>query len=362
MPKKSKRQQETGLVEVKITTGRDLTGKRLQKSFYGKSKQEARRKAQEYLIEQEAALQTGKAFIKKSYTFEEWALKWLEIYKKPHTTPNGYAWTFQNTVRKHLIPYFGNTELTSIRNADIQAFFASKTSYSESMLNKMRMCLSGIFETAIDNDLCFKNPVKNVVYKSAKGKNTKHILTPEQAEIVKQFARGRMDEVVLLLETGLRRGELLGLRWEDIDLDKQFLKVNRSVADSREKGRRVTVGPPKWNSVREIPLLSNSLAVLSAREPNSPYIFPAADGQPQNPNTWSQKLGGLMAQLHREYPEIPLLTAHELRHSYGTILRRKGVDIYTIQKVMGHKDIKMTTEIYVHNETDVLKEAIQKVF
>lgn len=57
---------------------------------------------------------------------------------------------------------------------------------------------------------------------------------------------------------------------------------------------------------------------------------------------------------------IPILSPHELRHTYGTYLRRQGVDIYTIQKIMGHKDIEMTTEIYVHNEIDILKKSMEK--
>lgn len=363
MPKKSKRQQESGLVEVKVTIGHDMMGKRLQKSFYGKSKQEARRKAQEYLVEQETALQTGRAFINKSYAFGEWAIKWLEIYKKPKTTANGYAFTFENTVMKHLLPYFGTADLTSIKSADVQAFFASKSQYSESMLNKMKMCLNGIFETAIENDLCYKNPAKNVEYKSIREKNIKHTLTPEQAETVKQATDGVMNEIVLLLETGLRRGEMLGLQWADIDLEAEILMVKRSIADCRkESAERVSVQPPKWNSYRVIPLLPKSLELLKGIERNGPYVFPAADGKPQSPNSWAQKLTRFMKRLHEDRPEIPVLTAHELRHTYGTILRRKGVDIFTIQKVMGHKDIKMTTEIYVHNEIDVLKNAIQKAF
>ena len=65
-----------------------------------------------------------------------------------------------------------------------------------------------------------------------------------------------------------------------------------------------------------------------------------------------------MANIQKEYPDIPSLTAHELRHTYGTQLRRKGVDIYTIQKVLGHKDINVTSEIYVHNELEALRKAL----
>lgn len=66
-----------------------------------------------------------------------------------------------------------------------------------------------------------------------------------------------------------------------------------------------------------------------------------------------------MKRAREAYPSIPAVTAHELRHTYGTALRRKGVDIYTIQKIMGHRDITVTAEIYVHNELDVLRQALE---
>ena len=66
-----------------------------------------------------------------------------------------------------------------------------------------------------------------------------------------------------------------------------------------------------------------------------------------------------MTRINQENPDIPILSPHELRHSFGTRLRRRGVDIYTIQKVMGHKDIKITSETYVHSEIDVLKKAMK---
>ena len=65
-----------------------------------------------------------------------------------------------------------------------------------------------------------------------------------------------------------------------------------------------------------------------------------------------------MHRLNEAHPEVPILTAHELRHTYGTYLRRHGADIYTIQKLLGHKDINVTAEIYVHNELDTLREAV----
>ena len=89
------------------------------------------------------------------------------------------------------------------------------------------------------------------------------------------------------------------------------------------------------------------------------YVFPSETNCVQSPNSFSQKIKRFMALMVLEYPKVEQLTTHELRHTYGTMLRRKGVDIYTIQKLLGHKDIKITTEIYVHNEIEVLRDNVK---
>ena len=112
-PKKEQPNRKDGLYEVKITTGKTLDGKLIRKSFYSSiSKDDARRQAEEWRINQKVAQQTGNIFVEKSVTFADWARKWLEIYKKPNVSANTYKLTYLNSVEKHLIPYFKNAELS----------------------------------------------------------------------------------------------------------------------------------------------------------------------------------------------------------------------------------------------------------
>lgn len=354
MPRKKQAIHASGLVEVKATVGKTIDGKRIQKSFYGTSKLDAQKKADEYKLEQEVANRTGDTFIKKEYTFAEWAMRWLETYKKPNVSENTYRFTYENTVNKHLTPYFGKAKLTDIKPIDVQTFFTTKVSLSETMLDKMKLCLCDIFETAIDNDLCYKNPARKINYTTEAIKHQKQVYTKNQIKQVIKCAYNEMPEIIILLETGLRRGELLGLEWNDIDFKNKTLSVTRSVAVSKSEG--TVINPPKWNSYRKIPLTVLTINLLKNLPKNNNYIFTNKENNVNQPNTWSQKLKRFMDSL----PEnIPRLTAHELRHTYGTNLRRNGVDIYTIQKVMGHKDIKMTSELYVHNEIYELKRAMR---
>ena len=80
---------------------------------------------------------------------------------------------------------------------------------------------------------------------------------------------------------------------------------------------------------------------------------------PLRPDTWSRQLKAEMARMADVYPNMPQLTAHELRHTYGTYLRRHGADIYSISKILGHRDINVTARIYVHNELSELRKAVR---
>lgn len=360
MPKKKPTRSDNRF-EYKITLGRDIQGKLIRKSFYSTvSLADAKAKAEEYKVSTEVSARTGTAFISSSYHFDQWAQKWLETYKKPFVDINTYELTYASLVNGHLIPYFGQARLTDIRPADVQRYFSTKTACSVSRLKKMKSILNAIFESAIENDLCYKNPARNSTFRSTATKHDKRVLTDEQIETVKFYARNEqpMPEVILLLETGIRRGELLGLMWSDFDEQSQTLHIRRSLA---LKDGIVTANPPKWNSYRTLPLNAQTVQLLSSQPQQGLYIFPNAKGQPNSPNSWSQKLGRWMTKLHLAHPEIPTLTAHELRHTYGTYLRRHGVDIYSIQKLLGHKDIQVTTEVYVHNEMDTLRDALASI-
>ena len=356
-PKKQAPNHATGMYEYKATIGRDFQGKAIRKSFYSsKSLDEAKKKAQAYIINQEIADRTGETLIQNTYTFGEWTEKWLEVYKKPTVSENTYLHTYKGPTEKHIIPYFGKSDLKNIRNIDVQKFFSIKqNTLSQSMLEKLKIILNAIFECAIENDLCYKNPVKHAEYRSNVEKSEKQVYTDEQLKIVKPYFYTDMPEVFLLLETGLRRGEMLGLMWQDIDIAKKTLSVNRSISD--KSGGGVLINPPKWDSYRTIPISNELIQLLCSLPHNSLYVFPNVNGQIAYPSHWSRKLQRHMERLNKTYPSIPILTAHELRHTRGTEMRRTGVDIYTIQKIMGHKDINVTANIYVHDDVETTRKA-----
>ncbi len=287
--------------------------------------------------------------------FEEWSMKWLRIYKKPFVSQNTYTGSYQTYLENHLIPFFGSMEMADIKPFDVQRFFAQNSDFSKSTLNKFHMMLRAIFLTAVDNGLCERSPMTFIIYRSRKEKERKKVYSHEDMMRVKEFFKQSFPAISFLLETGLRRGELLGLQWSDVDFDHCTISVNRSVCS--KKGGGVELRPPKWNSYRVLPVSASGMAILSTLPRSSEYVFPNRYGRPQYPRTFSNVFARHMRRMKRSM-NIPTLSPHELRHTFGTDLRRRGVDIYTIQKVMGHKDINVTANLYVHNEVESLRKSM----
>ncbi len=360
-PKKpeQKPNRADGLYEYKANVGKTVDGKSIRKSFYSSiSLADAKQKAENYKINQKAIDIVGRVTQETApdVTFRVWAIKWLEVYKKPNVSENTYITTYQGTVLNHLIPYFGASQLKNIRQIDVQDFLSKKSAEcSDSLLHKIKLCLCGIYETAIENDVCYKNPAKNATYTSRVKKHEKHVYSDGQIMKAKSYFINDFFDVYFLLETGLRRGELLGLMWKDINFTDKTIRIDRSVAE--KKGGGIEIRPPKWDSYRTIPVPQKLIELLDKWPRKSIYVFPNVDNNVQEPRQWSRKLERHMKSMVKNCYCMIELTAHELRHTRGTQLRRNGVDIYTIQKLLGHKDINVTAQVYVHDDIETTRKA-----
>lgn len=352
MPRKKTTKRSDGCYEYKGTVGTDANGRPIRKSFYSsKSKLDAKKKWEAYCLESRMTQQYGASDIAQSRTFASWAAEWLEVYKRPAVDVSSYHNTYKPEVDR-LIRYFGSAQLTSIRALDVQKYFNQAQSMSMSRLKKQKFILSAIFESAIENELCCKNPTKHIVLTSTATPRPRRALSDDQIRQLISLAEGKRDEVVLMLLTGIRRGEMLGLIWTDYDPAKKELRIQRSMI---QLDGQIVANPPKWDSYRTLPLSEDAAAVIERQQKSSMFIFPTRSGGAQDPRSWSQKY----KRFAKTLPEDLQVTPHELRHTYGTQLRRKGVDIYTIQKLLGHKSIDVTTEIYVHAETNSLRSALE---
>lgn len=378
MPRPKKEKPNHGdLYEVKITVDKTFDGKLIRKSFYSSiSKADARAQAEQYKIDREAAKLAGEAWVERDVTFGDWAKKWLETYKKGKVKDNTYDGTYRNPVEHHLIPHFGAAKLDTIKPVDIQAFFniKSATCSLESM-KKMRVCLRAIFETALENDLCRKNPVtKNLVLSSQKKEPVKRTYTQKQYDIAHAFAERHKNGlcILVLLETGISRSELLGLRWEDFDAKANLLYIRQGLVQQKDSrtGKVVTVSDGLKNDHRNriIPVSPDLAARISAADRVvhkgntsilTEYIFHAPNGGPFTPMNWTNRVfKAFMRELHTAHPEVPELNPHELRHTRATLWKDNDVDLFSIAKLLGHADLDMLAKRYAHNNVDTLRRAL----
>ena len=337
-----------GRIEIQIIVGKTDDGKYIRKSFYGKTVKEAKekcRKWQDDKARNEAEL--------KNISMSDWAIKWAETYKKNTVSYVTYKTTYLYVINNYIIPYFGQTKLRDIRRIDVQGLFNSCSDKSSAVRDKIRKVLSAIFDEAIENDLCTKNPCKGIKlgkYTRVVKKKTYNML---QRELVLYYAAQHENGIgiYLMLTTGIRRGELLALSWDDIDLKNDILYVRHAVKGDGSFGE-----PKSAAGIRAIPF-DNRLHEYLVQRKDTGFVIKNQTGGYMYPTNYDKRVYNKFMDDMTDYyrHKIKRLTAHELRHTYGTLLRARGVDIYTIQKVMGHADIRVTAEIYVENDLDVLR-------
>ena len=318
--------------------------------------------------------------------FEDWALSWLETYKKGLVKDNSYWGTYYNPVVVHLIPYFGHMKLDAIKSIEIQAYFKSKKDiYSLETLKKDRACLAAIFDTAIDNELCKKNPVtKNIKIVSSIQPQKRLAYTDEEYKIVYEYAKTHIYglDILVLLETGISRSELLGIRWENLDCNNRVIHINQAiistkntstgkwniVADGLKNEYRERSIPISETLMRRIIMKPRVITVKGNAKKGSPpfrvkteYVFYSPTGKIFSPDNWyNRRYKVFMEDMHRAYPHIPIRNPHELRHTRATLWWENDVDLLSIAFLGGWTDLEMLRKRYAHVSLEKLKEVLKR--
>ncbi len=355
MPRPKKSNRNDGRYEIKRVIGRDVDGSAMRKSFYGKNEAEALLAYQSFLDNREQE-RRDMAFT----PFHKWADTWLYTYKEPDVKPTSFLTTYKRPCERYIKPYFGEKSLQEISQADIKAFLNGLSlSCSQSLLDKIVICLRGIFETAIDNNRITKNPCRNIVAKSKKRQEKKRTYDKETADHLCASDHKYALYVHILLRMGLRCSELCGLKWGDIDLQNGKMSITRAL--TTESGVIHLGSPKSENSERRLDIPEDLLARLNqakkeydAAPPLSVGIHDCTgfvatlNGHHITPDHFGDRQLEAFYNYHR-VPAEQRLSPHELRHTCGTLLYQSTKDIYFVSRFLGHSDIGITTKTYVHS-------------
>lgn len=350
MPRLKKSNRADGRFEIKRVVGYTADSKAITKSFYGVSKDDAVRQFEKYRLNMEKHQEE-----KKHTPFSLWVEKWLHTYKEPDVKPSTFLTTYVRPCKNYILPYFSEYFLQDITQIDIKAFLNTLTPLSQSLIDKIVICLKGIFETAIDNDLMVKNPCRNISCKSHQQKEQKRTYDRESTEFLCSSDHKYALLIHILLRMGLRCSELCGLRWEDIDLDAGFMYIRQALTT---EGGKVYIGEPKSTNAKRKLTIPEDLLVRLRSEAGTGYIA-TLNGHHITPDHF----GDRQMEAFYNYMNVPKeqrLSPHELRHTCGTLLYEKTKDIYYVSRFLGHSDIGITTKTYVHSEMQQEKVHIDK--
>ena len=279
----------------------------------------------------------------KSINFDDFARQYLDRYginKAESTRARD-----QITVDKHLIPFFGRRPLKQITAKDIEEYKSDRAACrlkngnqtKKSTVNREIDLLKSLLERAVEWDYLKANPSKGV-QKFRLDIEEPAFLTSVQGADVLRTATGQMRGFIAVgLNAGLRKGEMFALKWDDVDLEREELRVRKS------KGKRFRV----------IPMNETLVDVLNThpRHTRSPYVFFNPDGSP-----WRDVRKSFEAVLKKA--GVARIRIHDMRHTFVTHLVMRGVDLNTVKELAGHQDIA-TTMKYAHLAPGHLKDSVE---
>lgn len=318
-------------------------GKR--KYFRGRTRKEAEKKRDEAKLKVAMGVNVG-----DNTTVEELTNLWLRDYKAGEVRDSTYI-NLSVTARTHIIPGLGKLKVRDVKPAHIKRFLNERSHLAKSSQKAILTITKTIFDLAVENEIILRNPCTKSVRPVGEETKEKVPLTSEQSDRLLAEAKGTKIYLFVLLGlyAGLRRGELLGLQWQDVDFDEGTLTVQRTVAPTVENPNGELVPTLKTDAARRtIPLpwpVVNELRAAKAGS-KSVYVIPGFKGS-------HFTFTALQYQWTKVTKNLPFkVHPHLMRHTCVTRWYEHGLDLKEIQYLAGHSGLDMTLGIYTHYQEE----------
>ena len=334
-------------------------------SSKGNNRRKAERKRIEILAELERDLQKG--ILSDNILFIDWIEYWMKI--KENTVRVNTLEGYRYYIEKHIKPYFGekNLALRAVTAQDIQDYYEKKLSegLSASTIIKHNAIISGALQEAVRKKKVYHNPAKDAVLPKRERFSSKAYSFGEAERILRAVENEPIKPAVILgLYYGLRRSEVCGLRWRDIDFDAGTIRVCNTVVrmktlvehektKSNASKRTMFLVPETIPYLRSLKEQQEKYKKRMGNKYEDPqeHVCTHSNGKPFSPDYVSHEFGKLL-----ERHNLPRIRFHELRHTTGSLLLEKGATIKQIQEYLGHEDVSTTLNIYAHLSVEGKKE------
>lgn len=363
--------RKDGRWEGRIVVGYDEKGFPKTKNVLAKTKSECSAKLKELKasLQEPGGLRQEKP--KADMTFGAWLDHWYQSSCKPKIRLKTQA-DYENRIYQHIIPELGSIPLAKLTAADLQQFYNRLkqggrllrveqygSGLSDRMVKSCHVTCRMSLDQAVAQGLILKNPALSC---KAPTTHPKEMQVLTGAEIQRLLIQAREDgcfELLLLeLTTGLRRGEILALRWDDLDFLTGALRIERQV--QRIQGKLVVSQPKTRASSRSILLPAPVLKILNQyrQSVTSRWIFPSPrkEDSPLDPTAVRKKLSTVLKRAG-----CPAARFHDLRHTFATSALEHGMDVKTLSTVIGHVSSATTLNIYAHVTDEMRQRAADKI-
>lgn len=273
--------------------------------------------------------------------------------------------SFQSALNTWIYPAMGEKKIPDVSSADLSSLLLSVQAQGRAHATAVKVytVLHTMFKMAYLSDMIQRNPMdkvpRPVPRKDEIREAEAQALTVEELQTVLDALNDEPLKwrvlVYVLIDTGIRRGECCGLKWEDIDLESQVITIRRNLCYTPARG--VYVDTPKSGHVREVDIGPETAALLRAFKNQSAgeFVFTQEGSQtpmhPQSPTRYLKKLSGRCG--------VPDLHPHKLRHTFASIAITAGADVASVSEALGHSDKAVTLRMYTHADTESRKRASQ---
>ena len=324
----------------------------------------------------------GKRYTKAGFTTKRGAREWIDRLKKSKiegtpSDPNGITFSayakhfidhqhglehkrktiegYESILSYHLLPYFKNKRIRSITTIDVNIFFDSlaKEGLAVKTKRNIRNVLNGIMVLAVQENVIGFNPLTKIpVFRETKKENRRALTGEEVRQLLhaldayyekkKNYKNVNMliyPYVYLAIYTGARRGELCALTWDDIDVEKGTVSINKSINE------HLDIEVPKTTNAYRVNVIPKAVMakLLPFKDSKCNKVFHTCTGEYIKPSNIARAFRNIL-----KFSALPHICLHELRHTHATLALQAGVPITDISKQLGHASISTTLDFYSH--------------
>lgn len=349
-----------------------VTGKRKQKSKGGfKTKKDCQKAMQELIVQ----LEHGQYFELSNMLYSDYLSNWLSDYAKNNVAARTYKRYFDD-IKRYIAPNLGHISLSKIKPLHIQEFYnycINELKISSTTTLHLHAIIHKSLSMAVKWQLININPA-DAVEKPKKAKTEFTVWDTEDADKVLDRIKDMTIylPVLLSLTTGMRRGEVCGLKWDNVNLENKVIYIKKQL--QKIDGNLQLVHPKTKGSIRKIVLLDYIIPILKNERKkqlenklllgkeykNENFVYQQVDGSPYDPEYVTRNFNRIINKVSKEL-NIKRIRFHDLRHTHATLLLKAGVNPKIVSERLGHSNISITLDTYTHVLPDMQKEAAEKL-